>query len=81
MWLGSGIVVTVAQADGYGSDSTPSLRTSLYCKCGCQKKKKALFILPSLLASSSSLLLLSPHLPLPTSGTFVITLDLFPERT
>ena len=37
MWLGTGVDVAVVQANGYGSDSTPSLGTSI-CH-GCIPKK------------------------------------------
>ena len=38
MWLGS--YVAVAVAGSYSSDMTPSLGTSICCKCGPKKKKK-----------------------------------------
>ena len=40
MRLGSGLAVAVVQAGGYSSDSTPSLGTSICCKCGPKKIKK-----------------------------------------
>ena len=39
-WLGSGIVVAVAQAGSYSSNSTPSLETSLCRGCGPKKANK-----------------------------------------
>ena len=45
MRLGSGVAMAVAQAGGYGSDSTPSLGTSICCRMGPrkgrEKKKKS----------------------------------------
>ena len=38
MWFGTG--VAVAQASGYCSDSTPSLGTSICCRCSPRKDKK-----------------------------------------
>ena len=35
-WLGSSVVV----ASGHRSDSTPSLETSIYCRCAPKKTKK-----------------------------------------
>ena len=40
MQLGSGIAVAVAVVGSYGSDSTPSLGTSICCECGLKRKKK-----------------------------------------
>ena len=40
MWLRSGVAMAVAWADGYSSDLTPSLGTSICCRCGHKKKKK-----------------------------------------
>ena len=40
MRLGSGIAVAVAQASGYSFDQTPSLGTSICCKCGSKKTEK-----------------------------------------
>ena len=38
-WLRSHVVVAVAQASSYSSDSTPSLETSIGLQCGPKKKK------------------------------------------
>ena len=38
MWLGSGVAVAAAQASS--SNLTPSLGTSMCCRCGPKKKKK-----------------------------------------
>ena len=35
--LRSDVAVAVVQARGYSSNSTPSLRTSIYCGCGPKK--------------------------------------------
>ena len=40
MQLGSGIAVAVVEASGYGSDSTPSLGTSMCRGSGSRKGKK-----------------------------------------
>ena len=40
MGLGSGIAVAVVQASSCSSDLTPSLGTSIRCRCGPKKKKK-----------------------------------------
>ena len=40
MRLGSGVAVAVAVAGSYSSNSTPSLGTSICCKCVPKKKKK-----------------------------------------
>ena len=40
MWLRSGIAVAVVQASSCSSDLTPSLGTSLYCRCSPKKKKE-----------------------------------------
>ena len=40
MWLGSHIAVAVMEAGSYSSDSTPSLGTSICCRCGPKKAKK-----------------------------------------
>ena len=37
-WLGSGIIVAVAQAGSYSSDSTPSLGTSICRECSPKKQ-------------------------------------------
>ena len=37
MWLGSHIAVSLAQASSYSSNSTPSLGTSICCRCGPKK--------------------------------------------
>ena len=39
MQLGSGVAVAVVSAGSYGSDLTPSLRTSIGCKCSPEKEK------------------------------------------
>ena len=39
MQLGSQVVVAVAEAGGCSSDSTPSLGTSICCRCDPEKKK------------------------------------------
>ena len=39
-WLRSCVVVAVAVAGSYSSDSTPSLGTSICCGCGPKKKNK-----------------------------------------
>ena len=39
MQLGS-VVVAVMQASSYSSDSTPSMETSICCRCNPKKKKK-----------------------------------------
>ena len=41
-WLGSCISVAVVQASSYSSDLTPSLGTSICCKCGPKKTKNKL---------------------------------------
>ena len=38
--LGSGIAVAVVWASSYSSDSTPSLGTSICCRCNPKKKEK-----------------------------------------
>ena len=38
-WLRSEVAVVVALAGGYSSDSTSSLGTSIYHRCGPKKKK------------------------------------------
>ena len=38
--LGSSVAVAVAQARGYSSDSTPSMGTSIYLRCGPKKRGK-----------------------------------------
>ena len=38
--LGSCVTVSAAQAGSYSPDSTPSLGTSICCRCGPKKKKK-----------------------------------------
>ena len=38
--LTSHIAVAVVLAGSYSSDSTPSLETSIYCRCGSEKKKR-----------------------------------------
>ena len=40
MWLGPGIAVAVVQASNCSFDSTPSMGTSICCRCGPKKKKK-----------------------------------------
>ena len=42
MWLGSGVDVAVAVvwAGSCSSDLTPSLGTSMHCRCGPRKKRK-----------------------------------------
>ena len=39
MWLGSHLAVPVAQAGNCSSDLTPSLGTSVCCRCGPKKQK------------------------------------------
>ena len=39
MWLGSGMAVAMAQAGSWNLDSTPSLGTSIYRRCGCKKNQ------------------------------------------
>ena len=34
MWLGSGVAVAAVEASSSSSDSTPSLGTSICCRCG-----------------------------------------------
>ena len=40
MQLGSHVAVALAEAGGYSSDLTPSLGTSICCRCGPRKGKK-----------------------------------------
>ena len=40
MWLGSGIAVAVMQAGSCRSNLTPSLGTSICCRCDPKKEKK-----------------------------------------
>ena len=40
MWLGSCVAVAVAQGSSCSSDSTPSLGTSICCRCGPKKTKE-----------------------------------------
>ena len=42
MWLRSQVAVAVAYAGSCSSDSTPSLRTSICCRCTLKKKKSSL---------------------------------------
>ena len=42
MWLGSGLVMAVAQAGSCSSDSTPNLGTSVCHRCSPKKKNKKL---------------------------------------
>ena len=39
MWLGSHVTVAVVQAGNCGSDSVPSLGTSICCRCSPKKTK------------------------------------------
>ena len=39
-WLGFCVAVAMALVGGYSSDSTPSLGTSIYCRCSPKKIKK-----------------------------------------
>ena len=39
-WLGSGLAEAVVEASGYSSDWTPSLETSICCRCGPKKDHK-----------------------------------------
>ena len=39
-WVGSGVAMAMAQAKGYSSVLTPSLGTSVCCKCSPKKEKK-----------------------------------------
>ena len=43
MWLGPGIAVSVKQASGCSSDSTPNLGTSICCRDGPKKKNKFIY--------------------------------------
>ena len=40
MWLGPGVTVAVEQAGSFSSDSSPSLETSICCRCRPKKKKE-----------------------------------------
>ena len=40
MWLGFGVAVTVVWAGNCSSNSTRGPGTSIFCRCGCRKKKK-----------------------------------------
>ena len=40
MCLGSSAAVAVTEASSYSSDSTPSLGTSMCCRCSHKKKEK-----------------------------------------
>ena len=59
MWPGSSIAVAVVQDSSCGSDSTPSLETSICCRCGPAKEKR--IELPTML-QAQGLVFLSFHL-------------------
>ena len=50
MWLGPGVTVALAWADGYSSDSAPRLGTSMCHRCGPKEKKKEIELRSSLVA-------------------------------
>ena len=45
VWLRSGVAVALAQATGWGSNLTPSLGTSISCRCSPKKTKKIIIII------------------------------------
>ena len=40
MWIPSGVAVAVGQTGSWGSDLTPSLGTSICCRCGHKKEER-----------------------------------------
>jgi len=77
MWLRSGVAVAVTEAGSCSSDLTPSLGTSICCRCGSKKEKKKkkvkLYCLRKLVVSKELAQNAGWHLPFEGGALILLT--------